>query len=86
MKKIGAMALEQGIPVIPHAGGATDCIHYLAAQPQMTWAETTIPAPGGPPEVYEMFAEQRLMSRGPEGVYIQPPEEPGFGWNIEVAD
>ena len=86
MKKIGAMALEQGIPVIPHAGGATDCIHYLAAQPQMTWAETTIPAPGGPPEAYEMFAEQRLMSRGPEGVYIQPPEEPGFGWNIEVAD
>ena len=85
MRKIGAMALEKGVPLIPHAGGFVECIHYLATHPQRTWAETTIPAPGGPAQVYEMFEEQRHISRGPEGVYIQPSEEPGFGWDIEVA-
>ena len=84
MRKIGAMALERGIPLVPHAGGSVECIHYLATLPQLTWAETTIPAPGGPERVYEMFAEQRHMTRGPEGVYIQPSEEPGFGWDFEV--
>ncbi|MDE0625265.1 MAG: hypothetical protein OXH99_02595 [Bryobacterales bacterium] len=86
MRKIGAMALERGVQVIPHAGGGPECIHYLASQPQMTWAETTIPAPGGSKEVYERIAEQRLMTHGPEGIYIQPSEEPGFGWDFEVAD
>ncbi len=85
MRKIGDMALEAGVPLIPHAGGSTECIHYLAALPQHTLAETTIPAPGGPPEVYELYAEQRKMTRGPEGVYIQPSDEPGFGWDFEVS-
>ncbi len=85
MRKIGAMALERGVPLIPHGGGSIECMHYLASLPQLTWAETTIPAPGGPKEVYELFAEQRRMTRGPEGVYIQPSEEPGFGWDFDVA-
>lgn len=85
MRRIGALALANGIPLIPHAGGAQDVIHYLAVLPQLTWAETTLPPPGGPPEVYEMFEEQRLVTRGPEGVYFQPSDEPGFGRDIEVV-
>jgi len=68
MRKIGAMALERGIPLDPHAGGSVECIYYLAMLPQLTWAETTIPAPGGPESVYEMFVEPSRMNRGPEGV------------------
>lgn len=85
LRRIGAMALERGIPLIPHAGGFVEPIHYLATMPQLTWAETTLPAPGGPAEVYRMFEEERHISRGPEGVYIQPSEEPGFGWDFEVV-
>lgn len=85
LRKIGAMALERGIQLVPHAGGGPECVHYLATLPQMTWAETTLPAPGGPAAIYEQFAEQRRMSRGPEGIYIQPSEEPGFGWDFEVV-
>lgn len=85
MRKIGTMALEHGIPLIPHAGGGVETVHYLATLPQLTWAETTIPAPGGPDRVYKMFEEQRHISRGPEGIYIQPSDEPGFGWDFEVS-
>jgi L-rhamnonate dehydratase len=86
MRHIGSMALANGIPLIPHAGGAQDVIHYLATLPQLTWAETTLPPPGGPPEVYEMFEEQRLVTRGPDGIYFQPSDEPGFGLDIEVLN
>jgi L-rhamnonate dehydratase len=86
MRRIGTMAQAHGIPLIPHAGGGQETIHYLATLPQTTWAETTIPAPGGPDRVYKMFEEQRLVSRGPEGIYFQPSEEPGFGWDFDVAN
>jgi hypothetical protein len=32
-----------------------------------------------------MFEEQRLVTRGPEGIYLQPSEKPGFGMEIEVT-
>jgi L-alanine-DL-glutamate epimerase-like enolase superfamily enzyme len=79
------MALANHIRLIPHAGGNNAAIHYLASFPQQSWAETTIPAPGGPQSVYTQFAEQRKMTQGPEGIYIQPSEEPGFGWDFEVV-
>ena len=85
LRRIGAMALANNVRLIPHAGGATDAVHYLATLPQLSWAEATIPAPGGPDEAYELFAEQRRMTHGPEGIYIQPSEEPGFGWDFDVA-
>ena len=85
MRRIGALALANGIPLIPHAGGGQETIHYLATLPQTTWAETTLPPPGGPAEVYKRFEEDRLVTRGPEGVYFQPPEAPGFGWDFEVV-
>ena len=85
LRRIGAMALANNVRLIPHAGGAPDAVHYLATLPQLSWAETTIPAPGGPDEVYKLFSEQRRMTHGPEGIYIQPSEEPGFGWDFDVA-
>ncbi len=85
LRHIGSMALSNHIRLIPHAGGNNGALHYLASFPQQSWAETTIPAPGGPESVYEQFAEQRKMTHGPEGIYIQPSEEPGFGWSFEVA-
>ena len=27
-----------------------------------------------------------LLSRGPQGVYRQPTESPGIGWDIEVVE
>ncbi len=84
LRRIGALATSHNVLLCPHAGGGPEAIHYLATLPQLTWAETTIPAPGGPEEVYELFAELRSITRGPEGIYLQPPEKPGFGWDFEV--
>ncbi len=85
LRHIGSLALANGIPLYPHAGGSPEAIHYLAAYPALTWAETTLPPPGGPDSVYKLFEEQRHISRGPEGIYIQPPDRPGFGWEVEAA-
>ena len=85
LRRIGSMALAHNVRLIPHAGGFQDAIHYLVTFPQLTWAETTIPPPGGPDRVYELFREQRHLTTGPEGIYVQPPERPGFGWEFEVA-
>jgi len=85
MRHIGSLALANGIPLYPHAGGFPETIHYLASYPALTWAETTLPPPGGPDRVYKMFEEQRGVTRGPEGVYFQPPNRPGFGLDIEAA-
>ena len=43
-----------------------------------------LPAPGGPPEVYRLFEEENQVTRGPEGIYIRPPDRPGFGWELAV--
>ena len=85
MRHIGSLALANDIPLYPHAGGSETAIHYLAYHPALTWAETTLPPPGGPDRVYKMFEEQRNVTRGPEGVYFQPSEAPGFGWDFDVS-
>ena len=85
LRRIGSMALAHNVRLIPHAGGFQDAIHYLVTFPQLTWAETTIPPSGGPDRVYELFREQRHLTTGPEGIYVQPPERLGFGWEFEVA-
>lgn len=86
LRHIGSLALANGIAMYPHAGGFPEAIHYVAYYPAITWAETTLPPPGGPDRVYRMFEEQRGVTRGPEGVYFQPPARPGFGWEIEVSN
>ena len=88
LRRIGALAAAYDIPVIPHSGGQRDSVHYIMATPNTPWAEFSrggMPAPGGPAVVYERYEEDNLLSRGPEGIYTRPSDEPGFGWDIEVA-
>ena len=85
LRRIAALAAAYDIPVIPHGGGAFDSIHFILATPNSPWAETFMPAPGGPEEVYKRFEEDFHISRGPEGIYARPSDRPGLGWDIEVT-
>jgi L-rhamnonate dehydratase len=85
LRRIGALAAAYDIPVIPHAGGFQDSVHYIMAATNCPWAELFMPAPGGPPEVYRRFTEDNQITRGPEGIYMRPSDRPGFGWEFEVA-
>ena len=85
LRRIAALASAYDIPVIPHAGGVQDCVHFTMATVNAPWSEMFMPAPGGPPEVYRRFEEDNQVTRGPEGIYMRPSERPGFGWEIEVA-
>ena len=85
MIKIGHMAAAYDIPVIPHGGGLNGSIHWMISHVNAPWAELFIPAPGGPKEVYQLWEEQYHISRGPEGIYTQPHDRPGWGWDIEVT-
>jgi L-rhamnonate dehydratase len=84
LRRIAALASAYDIPVIPHAGGVQDCVHFTMATPNAPWSEMFMPPPGGPAEVYRRFEEDNQITRGPEGVYMRPSERPGFGWEIEV--
>ena len=85
LRRIGALAAAYDRPVIPHGGGLNGAIHWIIANVNAPWAELFLPAPGGPKEVYRMWEEQYQITRGPEGVYTRPSEQPGFGWDIEVV-
>ncbi len=86
LRRIAALAAAYDIPVIPHSGGTRDTKHFIMATRNSPWAEMVFPpAPGGPEEVYRRYVEDNLLTRGPEGVYTRPGEEPGFGWDFEVA-
>jgi len=85
LRRIGAMASAYDIPVIPHGGGLNGAIHWIIANVNAPWAELFMPAPGGPKEVYRMWEEQYHITRGPEGLYTRPPDEPGFGWDFEAV-
>ena len=85
LRKIGAMASAYDIPVIPHGGGLNGAVHWSLANVNAPWAELFLPAPGGPKEVYKLFEEIYNISRGPEGIYMRPPDRPGWGWDIEVV-
>jgi len=86
LRRIAALAAAYDIPVIPHTGGVRDCVHFVMATVNSPWAELFMPVPGGPPEVYRRYEEDNLLTRGPEGIYTQPSEKPGFGWDIEVVE
>ena len=72
-------------PGNPARWGLNGAIHWIIANVNAPWAELFMPAPGGPKEVYRMWEEQYQITRGPEGVYTRPSEQPGFGWDIEVV-
>ena len=44
-----------------------------------------LPWPGGPREVYERFEEEHHITRGSEGIYMRPPDRPGFGFELKLA-
>jgi len=68
--------------VIPHAGWQHGAWQYSLANVNCPWCETFMPPPGGPPEVYRRFEEDNGITRGPEGIYMRPPDHPGFGWEM----
>lgn len=85
LRRIGALAVANDIPLIPHGGAAPEALAHLITTPGLPWAEITMPPPGGPAEVYHLYEQQRHLTRGPEGIYIEPPDTPGIGWDFEVA-
>jgi len=85
LRRIGALAAAYDIPVIPHGGGAFDSVHFIMATVNSPWAETFMPAPGGPDAVYKKFEEDYHVTRGPEGIYVRPSDTPGLGWDIDVT-
>jgi L-rhamnonate dehydratase len=82
LRHIGALAAAYNIPVIPHAGWQHGAAHYILASTSSPWCEMFLPPPGGPAEVYRQFEEENSITRGPEGVYMRPPDRPGFGWEF----
>jgi L-rhamnonate dehydratase len=82
LRKIAAMAAAYDIPVIPHAGGLTpETVAFTMATVNAPWCELFLPPPGGPREVYRQFEEKMRITRGPEGIYMQPHDVPGVGWD-----
>ena len=65
-------------------GGTTDGVHFSISTVNARWAEMFMPLPGGSREVYQRWEEDNHVTRGPEGVYTQPGEGPGFGWDFEA--
>ena len=84
LRVISALAAANDIPVIPHGGWSRGCSHFLMGTPNAPWCEMFLPPPGGPPEVYQRFEEENNITRGPEGIYMRPPDRPGFGWELAV--
>ena len=46
LRRIAALASAYDIPVIPHAGGVQDCVHFTMATTNAPWSEMFMPAPG----------------------------------------
>ncbi|NND07018.1 MAG: L-rhamnonate dehydratase [Saprospiraceae bacterium] len=84
LRRIGAMAAAEDIPVILHGGWRGGGPQYIMATPNSPWCEMFMPAPGGPKKVYEMYEAENKITRGPEGIYMEPSDRPGFGWELEV--
>lgn len=85
LRRIGSLAAAYDVPVIPHGGGLSEAVHFVMSTTNSPWAEMFMPPPGGPKQVYALWAEQYSLSKGPEGIYTRPPERPGFGWDFVVA-
>ncbi len=81
LRKIAALAAAYDIPVIPHGGGLTpESVAFSMATVNAPWCEMFMPPPGGPRDYYKKFEEDYRLTRGPEGIYMQPHDKPGFGW------
>jgi L-rhamnonate dehydratase len=83
LRWIDALARSARIPVIPHAGWRGGSGHFVFANENTPWCEMFLPWPGGPQEVYERFEKEHQITRGPEGIYMRPPDRPGFGFEMK---
>lgn len=82
LRHIASLAAAYDTIVIPHVGGTSDCVHFIMATTNAPWAEMFMPPPGGPQNVYRRWEEDNRVTRGPEGIYTRPSDEPGFGWDF----
>ena len=82
LRRIASMAAKEEIPVIPHGGGQAGAPHFILATENSPWCEMFMPPPGGPPEVYERYAKEFNISRGPDGIYMRPSDRPGMGFEL----
>ena len=83
LRKIAALAAAYDIPVIPHAGGLTpETVAFTMSTVNAPWCELFMPPPGGPKDVYKRFEDAMRITRGPEGIYMQPHDAPGLGWDV----
>ncbi|MCH2212831.1 MAG: hypothetical protein MK110_16120 [Fuerstiella sp.] len=83
LRWIDALARAGNTPVIPHGGWRGGAAHFVFSNENTPWCEMFLPWPGGPAEVYERFEEENGVTRGPEGVYMQPSNRPGFGFELK---
>ena len=82
LRWIDALARAHQIPVIPHGGWRGGGAHFVLQNDNTPWCEMFLPWPGGPKEVYDRFEEENGVTRGPEGIYVRPPDRPGFGFEV----
>ena len=85
LRWIDALARAREIPVIPHGGWRGGAAHFVFANKNTPWCEMFLPWPGGPKEVYQRFEEENQITRGSEGIYMQPRDRPGFGFELKPA-
>jgi L-rhamnonate dehydratase len=85
LRWIDALARTHKTPVIPHGGWRGGSAHFVFANDNTPWCEAFLPWPGGPQEVYDRFEEENGITRGPEGIYMRPPDRPGFGFELRPA-
>jgi L-rhamnonate dehydratase len=85
LRWIDALARSKNLPVIPHGGWRGGSAHFVYANSNTPWCEMFLPAPGGPKEVYQQFEEEQQITRGPEGIYMRPPDRAGFGFELKPA-
>ncbi len=83
LRWIDSLARSQNIPVIPHGGWRGGSAHFVFANNNTPWCEMFLPPPGGPKQVYQQFEEEQQITRGPEGIYMRPPDRPGFGLELK---
>ncbi|HIE98567.1 MAG TPA: L-rhamnonate dehydratase [Planctomycetes bacterium] len=82
MRWIDSLARANRTPVIPHGGWRDGAAHFVFSNRNTPWCEMFLPWPGGPKEVYDRFEEENGITRGPEGIYMRPPDRPGFGFEL----
>lgn len=82
LRRIDALARER------HSGDSARRLasgwgHFVFAKDNTPWCEMFLPPPGGgPAEAYRQFEAEQGIWRGPERIYMQVADRPGFGFEL----